>query len=568
MKGEVMNVSCKNIFKRMKGLGLVAGLCIVALFLLAQTNAVLAATAPNLGTTITYGVVSSTFTNTAAGSTINGDVCYTTGPAVVPTINGATVVPCPGTTGVDQGTARADLLGQPCTPLGAAVALNAVIIGANPPGVFPPGCYSSTGAMSITTGTTVTLNGPGVYIFRPGGALNTAANSNVVAAGGACATDVFWAPNGATTLGANSSFVGNIVEGAAAANDITIGSTVNFEGRALAYGNTVTINTDTITVPVCPAFVPQTVTLSKAFNPAIIDPNGASVLTITLANPSTSAAALTAALTDTLPANVVIANPANAGTTCSGTGAVVATPGASTVTLPATRSIPAGSGTTPGTCTVTVDVTGAIPGSYLNTLGPNALQTNRGNNANTAVATLTINPPLASGFVPPTVSKSFSPALITAGGTSTLTIIMSNSSSDTNNTNASLIDILPLGMVIATPPNASMACGFTLISQAGDDDVTLSGGTIPFGTGTTSGTCTMTVDVTATASGAYLNTLDPNALQTNEGNNDNTAVATLIVAPANASPTPVPALNEWGLIFFMVFAGLGAVYYLRKYRSV
>jgi len=32
--------------------------------------------------------------------------------------------------------------------------------------------------------------------------------------------------------------------------------------------------------------------------------------------------------------------------------------------------------------------------------------------------------------------------------------------------------------------------------------------------------------------------------------------------------TSVPTLNEWGVIIFMVLAGLGSVYYLRKYRSV
>ncbi len=228
--------------------GLLAGLG--AAFLLVS-GPVLAATSPSLGSTSTYGIVSSTLTNTTGGSTITGDVCYTTGPATSPTISGATVVPCPSATGTDQGSARANLLSQSCTPLGAAVALNAITIGANLPGTFPPGCYSSTGAMSITTGTTVTLSGAGSYVFRPGGAFDPAANSNVVTTGGACASDVFWAPNGATTIGANSSFKGNILEGAGAANDITIGSTVNFEGRALAFGNTVTIDTDTIAIPTC-----------------------------------------------------------------------------------------------------------------------------------------------------------------------------------------------------------------------------------------------------------------------------------------------------------------------------
>jgi hypothetical protein len=253
--------------------GLLASAGFVALLLLVQSNAGLAATAPNLGSTTTYGVVSSTFTNsnTAPQTIINGTalqpaVCYTTAPVTPPlTITGTTVTPCPPATGVDQGSASANLLGQPCTSLGAgAVALDTVIIG-GPPGTIPPGCYSSGGAMNVTLSTTVTLNGPGVYIFRPGGALNTGANSSVILAGGACASDVFWAPVGATTLGANAAlsptptFVGNILDAAG----ITIGHFANLTGRALAFGGTVTTDANTITVPTCAGFVSVIPTLSE-----------------------------------------------------------------------------------------------------------------------------------------------------------------------------------------------------------------------------------------------------------------------------------------------------------------
>jgi hypothetical protein len=240
--------------------GLLAGAGLVALLSLAQVDATWAATAPNLGSTSPYGVVSSTFTNsnTAPQTIINGAVCFTTGPTTPPlTITGATVTPCPPQTGLDQGFALANLLGQPCTSLGAgAIALDSVIIGSNPPGTIPPGCYSSGGAMNVTLSTTVTLNGAGVYIFRPGGALNTGANSQVVLAGGACASDVFWAPVGATTLGANAAlsltptFQGNILDAAG----ITIGHFANLTGRALAFGGTVTTDANTITVPSCAAF--------------------------------------------------------------------------------------------------------------------------------------------------------------------------------------------------------------------------------------------------------------------------------------------------------------------------
>ena len=241
--------------------GLLASAGFVALLVLAQSDAAWAATAPNLGSTSTYGVVSSTFTNsnTAPQTIINGDVCFTTGPVTPPlTITGATITPCPPATGVDQGFASANLNGQPCTSLGAgAVALDSVIVGTNPPGTIPPGCYSSGGAMNVTLSTTVTLNGAGVYVFRPGGALNTGANSTVILAGGACASDVFWAPVGATTLGANaarsltSTFVGNILDAAG----ITLGHFANLTGRALAFGGTVTADANTITVPTCAGFV-------------------------------------------------------------------------------------------------------------------------------------------------------------------------------------------------------------------------------------------------------------------------------------------------------------------------
>lgn len=47
-----------------------------------------------------------------------------------------------------------------------------------------------------------------------------------------------------------------------------------------------------------------------------------------------------------------------------------------------------------------------------------------------------------------------------------------------------------------------------------------------------------------------------------------TCTITNTLIPAIAPAVDVPTLNEWGVIFFMVLAGLGSVYYLRKYRKV
>lgn len=206
-------------------------------------------TAPDLGSTDTFAIVSETFSNTTAGTVIDGDVCFTTAPAVDPTINGTTETPCDPQKGIDQTDARSELDAQSCTSIGSAVALDQISIGGGTPGTFPPGCYSSTGAMSVTTGATVTLSGDGVYIFRPGGSLDPAADSSVITANGACSNNVFWAPDGGTTIGANAAFVGTVFRGLADGLSITLGDSASLKGRALAFGSTVTTANNTITVP-------------------------------------------------------------------------------------------------------------------------------------------------------------------------------------------------------------------------------------------------------------------------------------------------------------------------------
>lgn len=236
----------------------------VALLLLSAPA--LTQTAPDLGTTSPFAIVSETFSNTTAGTDVDGNVCFTTGPAVNPSINGSVQTPCPPQTGIDQNGARAELDAQSCTSIGAAVALDTISIDSGPPGEFPPGCYSSTGAMSITTGATVTLSGNGVYIFRPGGSLDPAADSSVVTADGACTDNVFWTPIGGTTIGANAAFVGTVFRGTADGLSITLGDSASLEGRALAFGSTVTTANSEIAVPAeCPE--PGSIIVEKRTNP-------------------------------------------------------------------------------------------------------------------------------------------------------------------------------------------------------------------------------------------------------------------------------------------------------------
>jgi hypothetical protein len=138
----------------------------------------------------------------------------------------------------------------------------------------------------------------------------------------------------------------------------------------------------TLTVTALP--VPPT--LSKTFSPDTVTTGSPSHLTLTLGNANTSAAALLAVLVDTLPAGLVVADPANASTTCPD-GTVAATSGGTTITLGTPAEIPAN-----GSCTVSVDVAGDDAGTYVNTIAAGALHTTLGDNAAPASATLIVTP--------------------------------------------------------------------------------------------------------------------------------------------------------------------------------
>lgn len=103
----------------------------------------------------------------------------------------------------------------------------------------------------------------------------------------------------------------------------------------------------------------------------------------------------------------------------------------------------------------------------------------------------------------PTVAKAFSPDSIGPGGTSRLSLVLSNPNAIAL-TAVSLSDAFPTSpaaMVVATVPNASDNCGGTFSAPAGAGAVSLAGGTIAAG-----GTCSLAVDVTVPATGSYGNT--------------------------------------------------------------
>ncbi len=211
-----------------------------------------AATSPGLGAANSFVILSGTYGNVTAGTTLNGDLGYTTPPAANPTVNGSTHIADStyNQAGIDQGKALSYLASQPCTfnfPLGPVDLASDTTHG--PVGVYTPGVYCASGASNAVVNGNITLNGAGTYIFRMDGAMTTGANSIVTLLNGASPCDVWWTPTQATTLGANSTFVGTDID----ASGITIGSTVLWTGQALAFGGTVTTDADTISAPTCTA---------------------------------------------------------------------------------------------------------------------------------------------------------------------------------------------------------------------------------------------------------------------------------------------------------------------------
>jgi Ice-binding-like len=106
-----------------------------------------------------------------------------------------------------------------------------------------PGVYNG-GALNLTG--TLTLNGPGVYIFTASSSLITATSSTVNLINGATACNVFWQVTSSATLN-GPEFVGNVL----ALTSITVGNGVHVVGRLLARNGNVTLINDRVEAQPC-----------------------------------------------------------------------------------------------------------------------------------------------------------------------------------------------------------------------------------------------------------------------------------------------------------------------------
>ncbi|MGA4881215.1 ice-binding family protein [Streptomyces lydicamycinicus] len=203
------------------------------------------ATSVPLGTAATYGVLANTAVTNTGPTVVNGDLGVSPAGAVTGFPPGTVT----GTIHVNDAAAaqaQADLL------IGYANALSQPVTGtvATELGgtTLTPGVYNSLSG-------TFTLNGPltldaqgnpnAVFIFKMTTTLTTGAAGNVNLINQAQSANVFWQVGSSATLGAGSTIRGSIL----AFTSITATAGAIVDGRLLALGAAVTLDSNAVTVP-------------------------------------------------------------------------------------------------------------------------------------------------------------------------------------------------------------------------------------------------------------------------------------------------------------------------------
>ncbi|GEM_PF-1466482 len=396
------------------------------------------------------------------------------------------------------------------TPASASLTVNPAPIASKS---FSPASIAKNGTSTLTVtvqnNNNVAMTGVAFTDTYPAGLVNTG-TPTVTATPASCTFTTLTAAAGGNTLALTGGTIplnsacnytvqvtspteGNYL------NDTGAVSSVNFGIGAAA--------TSTLTV------TPSAPTITKSFSPAAITAGATSVMSIAITNPNLAAAITGAALNDLYPAGMTNTNFANPSFNCA--GAVVASNNGNSVQL-SSATIPANS-----TCTLTVNVTSALGGDYTNNTG--AVTTTNTTDGLSAAGVLSV-------VGPPNVAKAFAPATIAPGATSVLTITLTNPNLTTPLTGINFTDTYPVDITNSAAPSVATTCGGVATATPAGADVTLTGGTIAAG-----GSCSVTVNVTATVLGAHTNTIPIGGVSSSAGNTVTSASAILTVTNL---PTP------------------------------
>ena len=192
---------------------------------------------------------------------------------------------------------------------------------------------------------------------------------------------------------------------------------------------------------------------------------------------------------------------------------MAATPGGTTVGLNSTVIGPSGS------CTFSVLVRATTAGPLSNTVTASDINQGAGS-AGTAM--LQVNAPL-----PPLLKKAFGTATVGLNGITTVTLTLTNPNPTVPLT-VDVIDILPPGLLFATPNGLINTCGGVFIMATNRLEFDLNATLAP------SASCTLTVNVTGTIDGPATNV----SIASSNAGSSGFAFATIFVVTRSRSATP------------------------------
>lgn len=252
--------------------------------------------------------------------------------------------------------------------------------------------------------------------------------------------------------------------------------------------------------------------VAKAFAPSTLFLGQSSTLTLTLRNYN-NVAITGVNFTDVMPAGIEVTGPVS--TTCGGTASFTATDVSLTGgTVPAAPNLNASSF---GSCTITATVHAIASGAQVNSIPAGNLN---GINHNSATATLNVIELVS-------LAKSFSPGTVAQGGSTTLTIVLSNAGGVNANINSFADNLTTMGTGFTIGAGASNTCGGTLTATPGTTLISMTGGVVPAG-----GNCRIVVPVNVAANASTntrTNTIAAGAMDTDLGDNPTAVTATLTV---------------------------------------
>ena len=219
--------------------------------------------------------------------------------------------------------------------------------------------------------------------------------------------------------------------------------------------------------------------------------------------------------TDTLPSNLVVATPSGLTGSCGG-GTITSTAASSVISLSGATLAALAS------CSFTVSVTSVAAGSATNTTGT-VTSTEGGPGA--------AYPVTISVVAPPTLGAAFSPTSMTVSGTSTLTFTLGNPTANTvAETEVTFTNTFPTGLTIANPNGLSGTCGGMNLAIPGSSSMIVASVSIA-----TNSTCTVSVNVVASATGSYTDTT---------GNVNSTSGGLGLTASANLTVASPPSITK------------------------